>query len=61
MNLKYKQIQDCFTDLQKLKTNGIWFSGYKREGEYKEWTKNGKLEVHRLYKDGKVIKKFISN
>ena len=52
--MKRKQIIKVFTDLKKLKEDGIWFSGIEGEGEYKEWYKNGKLYLHYNYnKEGK--------
>ena len=53
--MKYEQIKQVFTDLDKLKQDGIWFSGIEGEGEYKEWWKNGQLWTHCFYKQGNKI------
>lgn len=52
MNIKRKQIELVFKNLDFLKRNGIWYSGKKKHGEYKSWHKNGQLAVHAFYKDG---------
>lgn len=36
--------------------NGLWFSGYEKEGEYKACHKNSQLFIHYSYKDGIKIK-----
>jgi antitoxin component YwqK of YwqJK toxin-antitoxin module len=38
------------TDEQK--EAGVWFSGIKGEGEYKEWHYDGTLKEHSNWKDG---------
>ena len=37
MILYKKQIIRIFTDLKKLKEDGIWFDGVKKEGELVKW------------------------
>ena len=49
MNLKYKQIIGVFENLKVLKQDGIWFSGVKNKGEYKEWYDNGQIRIHCFY------------
>ena len=51
MNVIKQQIKDVFTDLDKLKEDGIWFDGKKDKGEYKRWWKNGQLHIHCFYND----------
>jgi antitoxin component YwqK of YwqJK toxin-antitoxin module len=38
----------------RQKTKGVWLSGVKKEGEYKRWHSNGKLQSHCHYKNGKL-------
>jgi antitoxin component YwqK of YwqJK toxin-antitoxin module len=40
------------TDKQKQK--GVFISGDKTQGEYKEWHDNGQLRVHCFYKNGNI-------
>jgi len=47
-----KQIKDLFENPQRTMKEGLWFSGYLGEGEYKEWYDNGLLYKHCFYKDG---------
>ncbi len=49
-----EQIKDLFTNPQRAMMNGLWFSGYKSEGEYKEWYKNGQLTRHCFYKNDEL-------
>ena len=35
MNIMKKQIENLFTDPQETMGNGLYFSGYENEGEYK--------------------------
>ncbi len=44
--IMHKQIIDLFTNPQKTITNGLFYSGYKWEGEYKSWYENGQLWEH---------------
>lgn len=59
MNIMKQQIDEIFTDLQRLKETGIWFNGYELEGEYKKWYKNGQLFIHCSYENGKIIKDYL--
>lgn len=52
MKLKHNYIKRCFTDLDDLKSKGVFFSGVKDEGEYKGWYSDGQLFTHCFYKDG---------
>lgn len=47
----HKQIKDLFSYSINTLSSGLWFSGYKGEGEYKEWYVDGKLYIHCFYKD----------
>jgi len=49
-----EQIKDLFTDPQEVMCSGLWFSGYRKEGEYKAWHENGNLYKHYFYKDGEL-------
>jgi len=49
MKFKYQQIINIFTNLNKLKHNGIHFSGVEYKGEYKQWWSNGQLWFHCFY------------
>jgi len=53
MNVMHRQIKKLFTNTQKAKEDGLWFSGYKGEGEFKQWYDNGQLFVHYFFKDGR--------
>ena len=53
--MKYEQIKKVFTNLNKLKQEGIWFSGKEGEGEYKEWWESGQLWEHCFYKHDNEI------
>ncbi len=53
-NIARQQIKQLFNNPQKIMANGLWFSGYKEEGEYKRWWSNGRLFQHCFYKDGKI-------
>ena len=53
-----EQIVDLFTDPVETMTRGLWFSGIKYEGEYKEWHYSGQLYTHSFYKGGKLHGKF---
>jgi len=57
MNIMKKQIIELFTNPQQTLYNGLWFSGHKGEGEYKEWYMNGELDEHCFFKDDKIIKR----
>jgi len=48
-----KQLKSLFNNPFEAIEEGLWFSGYMGEGEYKEWYENGKLWVHCFYKNGK--------
>lgn len=52
-NLKRYYIEKVSTNIKKLKKEGIYFSGIKGEGEYKDWWINGQLSIHYFLKDGK--------
>ena len=45
---------ELLSNLTNKKTDGIYVSGDEKNGEYKEWHKNGQLFVHVFYKDGKL-------
>ena len=47
-----EQIINLFTNPVETMHNGLWFSGVEKEGEYKQWWKNGQLWIHCFYKDG---------
>ncbi len=51
MNVMHEQIVYLFNNPQRAMMNGLWFSGYKSEGEYKEWHENGSLVMHCFYKN----------
>ena len=55
MKFKYQQIINIFTDLKRLKYNGIWFDSVEGEGEYKAWWENGQLLNHCFYKNNKKV------
>jgi len=46
-----EQIIDLFKDPQDTMENGLWFSGYYGEGEYKAWYSNGRLSINCYYKN----------
>lgn len=52
-DMKHEYIIKVFTNLKKLKSYGIWFSGIKGEGIFKGWHENGKLYNNGFFKDGK--------
>ena len=52
--MKKEYIRRIFTNIEKVKTDGIYLSGIHREGEYKMWHDNGILYLHCFYKDGKL-------
>ena len=52
--MKREYIKRVFEDLNKLKQEGIWFSGVEKEGEYKTWHNHNKLFTHCFYKKGKL-------
>lgn len=54
MNIMKKQIENLFTDPQETMGNGLYFSGYENEGEYKMWYNSGQLYEHYFYKDGRL-------
>ena len=54
MKLSRQQIIKVFTELERLKKEGIWFSGIKGKGEYKEWHYNGQLAIDANYKNGEL-------
>ncbi len=49
MNLKYKQIKDLFTSQIKTIVGGLWFSGIRGEGEYKQWNQSGNLIKSKVF------------
>ncbi len=49
-----EQIKQLFNNPQNRMVNGLWFSGYRREGEYKSWYENGKLYRHCFYKNDEL-------
>ena len=51
--MKHDYIKKVFTDLETLKEKGIWFGGIKKDGEYKSWHTNGRLQIHCFYENGK--------
>jgi len=53
MSLRYEAITNIFTKLGK-EVFEIWFSGKVREGEYKEWHKNGQMYIHSFYKNDEL-------
>jgi len=53
--MKREYIRKVFTNLDKLKAKGIYFSGVNGEGEYKRWWyDNGQLKIHCFYKNDKL-------
>ena len=52
MNIMKQQIIKLFTNPTKAMKEGLWFSGYKGEGIYKEWWPNGVIFKVSFYKDG---------
>lgn len=52
MNIMKKQIRNLFNNPQETLQQGLWFNGYEREGEFKAWNNNRKLEVYCFYKNG---------
>ena len=50
--MKHSYIKQVFINLKKLKEKGIWLSGVKKDGEYKGWYNDGKLQIHCFYKNG---------
>ncbi len=52
-NNKYIQVINLFSNPKTTMFGGLWFSGIKREGEYKRWYDNGQLAEHCFYKDDK--------
>ena len=54
MSLKHEQIIRVFESLKALKLKGVWFSGIKNKGEYKEWWDNDQLYKHCFYNDKSV-------
>ena len=53
-NLRREYIQQVFEDLEKLRQDGIYFSGDKNNGEHKEWHRTVKLFKHCWYKNGNL-------
>jgi antitoxin component YwqK of YwqJK toxin-antitoxin module len=51
-NVMREQIINLFNDSQRAMSDGLWFSGYKGEGEFKLWYYNGQLQSHWFYKNG---------
>ncbi len=41
-----EQIKYLFGNPKHVMQNGLWFSGYEDEGEYKVWHDNGQLRLH---------------
>ncbi len=52
-NITREQIINLFDNPQKAMYNGLWFSGYGGEGEYREWWDTGQQFKHCFYKNGK--------
>lgn len=58
-NLKKYYIRNIFENSSKLKKKGIFLSGIKGEGEYKEWYESGKkLYIYCIYKNGEICGEF---
>ena len=53
MNIMRGQIKRVFTDLEGLKTGGLWSIGLLWQGVYKQWHNNGQLYQIVIYKNGK--------
>jgi len=51
--IKREQIIEVFTNIKSLKEKGIWYSGIKGEGKFRQWYKNGQLWAYRIYKNNK--------
>ncbi len=51
--IMHEQIKDLFENPQQVMQIGLWFSGYKGEGEYKQWYSNGQLCRHGFYKNNR--------
>ena len=49
-----EQIKGLFTNPQRAKEAGLWFSGYTGEGEFKEWWANGQLYKHCFLKNSEL-------
>lgn len=58
-NIMREQIRNLFTDPKGTLVNGLWFSGYKLDGEYKRWWIDGGLRNYFLYKNKKLIKNYL--
>ena len=52
--MKKEYIRRIFTNIEKLKEEGIYLSGIDGEGEYKMWYDNGQLYRHCFYKNGEL-------
>ena len=46
-----EQIIKLFTNPQETMYNGLWYSGYEGEGEYRGWFKDGKLQIQCFFKN----------
>ena len=57
-NIAREQIKQLFNNPQKTMGDGLWFSGYDGEGEYKRWWSNGKIFKHCFYKNGNLDGEF---
>ncbi len=53
-----QQVKKLFKNPLEAMANGLWFSGYEGEGEYKVWYNNNKLFVHSFYKNGELDGEF---
>ncbi len=58
--IMHEQIKDLFTSPLETMSGGLWYSGVRGEGEYKEWYEEGKLCRHSFYKNSKVYGKHIT-
>ena len=56
--MKHYYIKKVFDNWDKLKTDGIWFSGIRGEGEFKSWYETGKMYKHCFYKNSKLEGEF---
>jgi len=55
-----QQIKDLFKNPKKTMESGLWFSGYRGEGEWKRWYENGQLNIDCFYTDGVLDGEFKS-
>ncbi len=53
-----EQIKKLFNDPPRTMTNGLWFSGYEDEGEYKNWYPSGNPWEHSFSKNNRLHGEF---